>query len=455
MSLFSILNTGAKGLVASQTSAQLAGQNVSNVGSAGYTRRSTNVTPGVTDDRQPAGRRVVDQFVEKRLLSAQSSHADASAESFAVAALDTAFMEDGHGLGDALDTFQAAVQSLAGKPDDPATRTAAIAASTQLASAFHRTAAVLDSARQDANHRIVDDVKLVNSRLKEIGKLNADIRKNEANGSEASDLRDQRDALVREVAEKVPVTVVENSDGEMSLLLNGSQALVGPDGSVHELGLSFALNGDVTVTKQAAGQTVDVTRQITSGSIGGEIRARDGAISGAIQNLDQLAYDMTSKYNSVHQAGIGLDGVSGRDMFTQMAGVSGAANGFSVSSDVLSNPSALATGTDPNELPADNTNALALADVASNSLTVGGTTANEALAALVSSVGFSVQSAAYTESFTSDALAQVEGLHDSVSGVSSDEEMVALMSYQRAYQASLKVVQLADEMLGDLMALRR
>ena len=48
---------------------------------------------------------------------------------------------------------------------------------------------------------------------------------------------------------------------------------------------------------------------------------------------------------------------------------------------------------------------------------------------------------------------QIAALRESVSGTSSDDEMVALMSYQRAYEASLRVVQVADDMLAQLVQL--
>jgi flagellar hook-associated protein 1 FlgK len=62
--------------------------------------------------------------------------------------------------------------------------------------------------------------------------------------------------------------------------------------------------------------------------------------------------------------------------------------------------------------------------------------------------------AADTEVSRSDAqLAQVKSLRDSVSATNSDDEMVSLMSYQRAYEASLRVVAAADEMLQQLVQL--
>ena len=48
-------------------------------------------------------------------------------------------------------------------------------------------------------------------------------------------------------------------------------------------------------------------------------------------------------------------------------------------------------------------------------------------------------------------VAHAESLRESEAGVSLDEEMVNLSRYQRAYEASMRVLQTADEMLSELM----
>jgi flagellar hook-associated protein 1 len=454
MSILSVLHTGAKGLQTAQLGVSIAGNNVSNVGTEGYVRRSTDVLPGALNEDQPAGRRITDGFVEKRLLTARSAAGEASAGSTALRPLDSAFTEDSGGLGPALDRFQAAMQDLSARPSDDALRAAAVTRAAELANAFHNAGAAVAQARSDANEYVVNDVKSVNTRLNEIGDLNQRISKAEVDGSEASDLRDQRDKAIQSVADKVPVTVLTNANGGVSLLLNGGQSLVTAEGSVSQLSVAYAANGDVTVTKMASGQSIDVTDSLTSGSIGGYLRARDGAIDSAQTGLDQLAYDLALGYNDVHSAGYGLDGVSGRNLFEPIGSVEGAANAFALSNDVAANPAALATAGAADQLPSDNTVALQLASLSSAPIALGGMSVVEALASLTTSVGFAVQSAGHAESFSQDSLTQIQSLHDSVSGVSSDEEMVSLMSYQRAYQASLKVVQVADELLGDLMNLR-
>ena len=47
--------------------------------------------------------------------------------------------------------------------------------------------------------------------------------------------------------------------------------------------------------------------------------------------------------------------------------------------------------------------------------------------------------------------AQVEAMREAMSGVSLDEEMVALTKYQRAYEAAGRVLSTVDELLQDLM----
>ncbi|MEZ4253148.1 MAG: flagellar basal body rod C-terminal domain-containing protein [Polyangiales bacterium] len=86
----------------------------------------------------------------------------------------------------------------------------------------------------------------------------------------------------------------------------------------------------------------------------------------------------------------------------------------------------------------------------------GGTrTLMDAYAGLVGRAGMAVSDAYLRQDAASAAVDQVEALRESVSGVSVDEEMVDLVRFQRGYQAALKVVQTADEMLGELMNLKR
>jgi flagellar hook-associated protein 1 FlgK len=82
---------------------------------------------------------------------------------------------------------------------------------------------------------------------------------------------------------------------------------------------------------------------------------------------------------------------------------------------------------------------------------LNGQSPGEAYGRLVGRVGQRKQNAA-TDVETRDAMtAQVETMRQSVSGVSLDEEMVALTKYQRAFEAASRVFTTADQLLEDLI----
>jgi flagellar hook-associated protein 1 len=254
----------------------------------------------------------------------------------------------------------------------------------------------------------------------------------------------------------LPVNVVTTDRGAITLMLAGSRTLVDEDGGVHLLqAQTDTTSGDVRIYRQTAGATEDITGLITSGSIGGTIAARDGGLADARSALDQLALDASNAYNTQHAAGVGLDGNTGRNMFTPLASAAGAASQLSVSSDVLGHPEFLAGAQDANSLPGDNRNAQLLLAVRDQKVALGGTvTAQQAFSSLVAAGGTASRSAQDASDHANTTLAQIDALREAVSGVSTDEEMVSLMKFQRAYQASLRVVETADSMLSSLLNMR-
>ena len=81
----SLLNVGANGMAAGTFGANVASQGASNVATEGYTRRIAMLTPlgpapaGGNGARAVGYHRVVDAFVEKRLLGVRASAGEAAA----------------------------------------------------------------------------------------------------------------------------------------------------------------------------------------------------------------------------------------------------------------------------------------------------------------------------------------------------------------------------------------
>ncbi|MCG8556065.1 MAG: flagellar hook-associated protein FlgK [Proteobacteria bacterium] len=463
MSLFGLLGVGRSGLQANTLGLNVASHNASNVATEGYSRRSARLEALPPPPRGGAGvraagsRRIVDGFVEKRLLDARTQLGSASARTRTLSVLDQVLQESAGGLGRAMDAFEESLVQLAAFPSENAARQEVLSRAGQLGRAFGDAAQALSTARDDANSRIQLEIDQVNEKLRQIGDLGKQIGRVEVGGEEASDLRDRRDQLLREVADFVPVKVIEGSGASISVLLSGSMPLVTSDGELHALeARTDATTGDVRIFRVAAGAGMDVSALVDGGSIGGVIQARDGALGRARAALDQLAFDIAENYNTTHRAGVGLDAAGNRNLFEPLAAAADAASSLQVAADVAGQPERVAAARDRAALPGDNRNALALQDLADVSFAAGGTaTAATALSALIATAGTEVSVARNDLEAGEASHEQLAQLRESLSGVSLDEEMISLSRFQRAYQASIRVVQLADEMLGELMTLKR
>lgn len=458
MTVNHILNIGAVSLRAHSSAVNVTSQNLTGGNAPGYSRRAPHLEalPGGRGVIDRGSARVVDRFIERRILGTTSERAGAEARLEITNVLDEVLADAPGNLGEALDDFYSAIHGFASQPSDPALRSQVLSNADRLAGAFGRAMTALREAQDEAEIRADGAIDRTNALAHEIATIQAEISRAELSGEEASGLRDNRDQKLRELAELVPIDVVEDTDGSLAVLLAGREALITTDATVNELQSGIDASGALRVMMPSAGQLSDVTDWLQSGSIGGWLQARDGAVADMMTELDQLAYDVGTSYNDVHSTGFGLDGAGGRNLFDGVGAVAGAASAISVSADVQGQPANLAAAADPGLVPGDPRIAIALTQLQTTSPVVGNSSPfGVRLADLVQRGGTAVQDAEIDVDARGAADDQARLLRESISGVSSDEEMIALIRYQRGYEASLRVIQTADEMLESLIALKR
>jgi flagellar hook-associated protein 1 FlgK len=90
-------------------------------------------------------------------------------------------------------------------------------------------------------------------------------------------------------------------------------------------------------------------------------------------------------------------------------------------------------------------------DLALSIAALRGGAAEERYATLVTRVGAGVQAAKDEQANLQTTLNAVAAQRESVSGVSLDEEMTNLISFQRGYQASARTLTAMDSMLEELI----
>lgn len=464
--LLAVLTNGASGLAAHQAAVATASHNIQNANTPGYTVQRAVLeaqTPAELDGRAYVGRGVTletisaqrDLFIQRQLPAAAGAQAGAAAESDALASV-TALDPDGPGsLTDALDAFYGAMRATAQNPGDGGLRTQALASAGALARAFNAASSSLEAARTALDTQLSGALGDVNQAAATVASLNGQIEAARAGGAEPNDLLDARQVAADKLSQLTGANQIPDGNGDLQVLLPGGGALVSADHAGRLSAVPDAANGGhlaLQLTRPDGSGPATLNGGVLGGTIGGVIAARDGAIQTAERGLDQLAYDLTGAVDTVHAAGVGLDGVSGRNLFVAQAAVAGAAGRMAVDPSVSGNPSALAAASSAASLPGDASNLNALIATESAPLT-GGQTAGGALAGIVAGFGASAAAASSLAAQNQTVLSNLQTRRDSAAGVSIDEEMVNLTKSQRAYDAVTKVITTADQMLATLMTI--
>ncbi len=461
MALMSVLNLSQSALAAASAGLGASGENIMGANTPGYVRRSALLEASVVRRGVAGGvffegiGRSYDGFSFRNLVSESGLFGAAEGRSNALAFVEPVVVPPGDSsIGDRLSAFFSSLDTLALKADDPTARLGVLQAARDIASSFNDSANGLTNARQELVLRAQSVAGEINGKLDAIATLNEKISGlANQNTSAKAEMLDSRDQLIREVAEKIDLRSIPNGDGTVTLLSSGSTLVDGAIAADVTVGLDAA--NDMTISFTRSGKTSDVTSRVTGGALGGIREARDTDIPEMMADIDQLAADFATAVNGVQAAGLDLNGNTGLPLFTDAAGNAlpappGTAFAFNVNPAILADPDLLAAGDASSPPPGGNANALAMSQLAYAQLGAGGTAA-ERFAQIGGKIGGKVASAASEVTVRGSTVAHAESLRDSISGVSLDEEMMNLSKFQRAFEASMKVMETANEMLDELV----
>jgi flagellar hook-associated protein 1 FlgK len=140
------------------------------------------------------------------------------------------------------------------------------------------------------------------------------------------------------------------------------------------------------------------------------------------------------------------------DVFT-LSGHKGAAADISVT---LTDTDKLAASSTALGVPGNNVNALALVNIQTTTQSdLGNLTVGDYHAATIASVGSATADAASRLEAKQAEFDQLQGIRESVSGVNLDEELANLLSFQRAYEASARLITTADDLFQTVLLMGR
>ena len=329
MGVTTILDTAKQALFAQQRAIQVVGQNIANVNTPGYSRERPEFLParpsqsgimkfGVTVEQVT---RAYDRFLTGQINVAANNTAGARTQADLLGQVEALFndlsLEDA-GLAGALERFFQAFQELASNPQGIPERTVVQTQGQTVADTFHILHTGLEDLRRNVNTILHDELEQTNRLVQQIAKLNGTIQQMETDPHrQANTVRDERDLLLKQLSEKVPLTSFEDQEGKMTVLLGGSRPLI--EGH-HVNRLVATTDADdplhaMIQMQDSQGNLIDVSHTITSGKLAALTDIRDTFLPGITTDLNRLAAQLVQSVNQVHSNGYGLDGSTGNAFF--------------------------------------------------------------------------------------------------------------------------------------------
>ncbi|MEZ4483724.1 MAG: flagellar hook-associated protein FlgK [Syntrophotaleaceae bacterium] len=256
------LNAGRTSLSTSQKVIEVAGNNISNVNTPGYSRQKAILTPypslnfnGFTIGQGVKVGDIVrehDAFLTSQIQDKSAAYGEADAKSFPLAELERLFGITDGGLSTEIDNFFDSWQELTANPGGQTERDIVIQRGELLADSFHSAVGELDGIKKNIDESLLSQIDGINNNLQRVAELNTRISAIEASGQSANTFRDERDLLIEDLSSAIGIQSLEDKEGNLMIQLPGGQPLV-------QKGTALTLEGEVVAD--------ELQLQVTSNSI--------------------------------------------------------------------------------------------------------------------------------------------------------------------------------------------
>lgn len=423
------LSIGMQALDAAQGALDVTSHNIANANTPGYSKEVVQLSPnpmtqsggdfsggGVTLDGLLSTQ---NQLINLQIQQQTSLQSSANTQSASLQQIQTFFTTTGTDVASALTALSRSLVALSASPANLATQQSVLASGQNLARAFNTTANGLTSAQSSADGLVTESVAQINTLTQQIATLNGHVAQLIASGQSGGSVQDQLNQSVQQLSQLTGISITHTSNGETITTGNGTPLVMGSQ--------SFSLQ---TTTGSDGFQQVldssgkDITSSIQGGQLGGAIRVRDQTAPGLLSQLNTLASQFATSFNSAQAGGVDSNGNPGQNVFAIPTSLANAASSISVS---ITNPALIAV---KSVGPANsNGNVANLSAVLTNALpsnsaiSTAGTTAMPMAPATALTNG-SITSIADTStgqrfSFTAGASSTIADLQTAISGAVS------------------------------------
>ncbi|MHB8110355.1 MAG: flagellar hook-associated protein FlgK [Syntrophorhabdaceae bacterium] len=465
MGITSILNIARNALFAQQASMQVLSNNIANVNTKGYARQEAILTeaPAVISEYGFIGNGVTidrimshyDKFLEYSVARQYNALEEQKTYEKFFSRIENVLDENNSRLTSNVTAFFNAWQSLSADPLSRVARSDVAMRAMNLAQGIRSTYSELKTLQIETDDNVGSQVTEINNLLASIAELNKKTYESSAGGHEAAGFASQRLTALQELSGKIGLQYFQDENGGLAVMTTNGKSLV-EKGEVYELSAekTGADNFYHIYWNGNSGNSHDITDSVGGGTLKSLIDLRDNQLSGFIGDLDDLARSVMTEVNAVHSAGYTVDGTTGINFFQNMT-QNFAAN-FAISDEIKTDVRYIAATSSASN-PSNNDIALAISNLGSADVTIGGQTTTYVTysASIASTIGNLSQNAQTLSGYHQNVMDMVMNQRENVSGVSIDEEMSNLIKFQYAYQAAARLINTADTLMTALMEIGR
>ena len=324
-----LFQVGLSGLRAAQTHLSVAGQNITNVNTPGYSRQSA-VQGTIPASFTGAGymgngtkivdvQRVYNQFLTNQVRTTTSASAANLAYNIQIEELNNTLSSSASGITTGLQSYFGALQTAIEDPASLPARQLFLSESQGLAGRFNSVHQQLATQNRFISDQMGNVALQVSRLAQSVAGYNDAISKAAANGATPNDLLDARDEAIRQLNEYVGVTVVEQDDHSVNLFIGSGQPLViGREASTLQASPGLADPSRVDIRLVSGNTTQDVTRLISGGELGGLLNYRQDVLDEAMNAVGRMALAMAHEFNQQLGKGLDLNGQFGGALFTDI-----------------------------------------------------------------------------------------------------------------------------------------
>ena len=443
-----LLSIASSGVAAASAALDVTSQNIANASTPGYVRESVSqielAAPngtGLANQRSGNGvlvtgvTRNVSAFLQGQVYATGAAAAAADSGVANLTHIESAVEQSN--LYPSITGFQGSLQQLSSNPTDPSLRATVLADAQNMAQSFNLASSSLASAVQGMQSDAAGGVAQVNVLAQNLAQLNQQIAGDPNVATNGAALLDQRDALLQSLSSYTGFTASTAANGTVSVQLGGASGPSLVSGSTAStLASTTAANGTLAFTLGGTSLT------IAGGSIGADAQGLTSAVA-ATSSLNTIATSLITSTNTTQAAGADLKGNAGAAMFS--------GSGAGDIAVAMTDPATIATAAAGSPAGSrDTTNLTALQAALNTNGANGAGTAGDTNALLI---GLSSATASATTAQTAlDTLAsQAKSQLAAQAGVNLNTEAANLLQYQQAFQASGKVIAVAQTLFNQLI----